>query len=134
MKSIALLALFAVVCLVGCPTPTPVNPGPDAADAVAPPQPIPSAPDASQSIVDAAPMPVAEAGGSACQLACANLRSFGCKEGDPTGKGDGECEKVCDHTSTGAFSIKPDCLAAAKSAAAVRACGTVRCLQSDAGK
>jgi hypothetical protein len=106
-----LSAYMATPMLTGCP-PTPVNPTPDA-DAIAPPP----APEAGPvTIVDAGPVT------DVCALACANLRTLGCPEGDPA-----TCGGVCSHAQQGAFDMKPSCLAGAKTVDAVRQCGSVSC-------
>jgi hypothetical protein len=49
---------------------------------------------------------------------CANLRALGCAEGNAT------CERTCDHVLDAAIvDLRPACVTAAKSKAAVRACG-----------
>jgi hypothetical protein len=60
-----------------------------------------------------------------CQTACANLDRLGCPEGkDPL------CASTCVKVqSQGLTDVHPECLAAAASPEAARACGTVTCSQ-----
>jgi hypothetical protein len=110
------------VAISGCPATPPTSPQNDAADVQAPDVVAPVQ-DAAQSIVDAANADIVNA--SPCSKACANLRALGCPEGAPDA---GEsCEVVCKHTENGPFNLKPACLEAAKTVAAVRACKTVTC-------
>jgi hypothetical protein len=118
----SLLLLVVAVLLVGCPPSPAPPPSPDASDAT-----VPDMPDVVTPPVDATPAPQdANVPQDTCSLACANLRAFGCREGaEDAGAG---CTAVCRHTvDGGAFSINAACLAAAKSAADVHACGTVKC-------
>lgn len=63
----------------------------------------------------------------ACGNACAQLAQLGCPEANPNPGGEG-CYAVCAKAeATKKFTLKPACLTAAKTIAAVRACGTVRC-------
>lgn len=75
--------------------------------------PSPAPPDAN--VGDAAP--------STCAAACANLLSLGCHEGVAA-----NCVSSCDYaTSSRLTDLHAGCLAAAKSRAEARACGTVAC-------
>ena len=60
--------------------------------------------------------------GDAIARACQNLATLGCAEGNAS------CVTTMQHAqSTGITDLKPACLAAAKSKADVRACGSVAC-------
>lgn len=102
MKTLALftIALLAAQCNTPAPAPAPTPvPVPDAGAAGAPP----------------APPPTAE------QAACDNLARVGCPEGE-----DPLCVAVLTRGET-LTKVPLACLAGAKSAAAVQACGFVRC-------
>jgi hypothetical protein len=63
-----------------------------------------------------------------CAKACANLATLGCPEARRVDGGQ-TCYAVCVHTEeTHKFDLKPTCLAAAKTVAEAKACGSVRCL------
>lgn len=63
----------------------------------------------------------------ACGNACAQLAQLGCPEANPNPGGE-SCYTICAKAETSRkFTLKPACLAAAKTVPAVRACGTVRC-------
>ena len=66
----------------------------------------------------AAPAPAADAGAPSESAVCANLARVGCPEGE-----DPLCPQVFAH----ALHAPVDCLLAASSAEAARACGFVRC-------
>jgi hypothetical protein len=67
-------------------------------------------------------------GCNTCDLACANLRSLGCKEGFTPDAGAASCEKVCWHSvETKLTDLKPDKLAYAKTKDEIHKIGTVRC-------
>lgn len=68
----------------------------------------------------------------ACGNACAQLAQLGCPEANPNPGGEG-CYTVCAKAEASRkFTLKPGCLSAAKTIAAVRACGTVRCAAASA--
>lgn len=71
------------------------------------------------------PHPVGDAAPDrgSCVLACATLRSLGCREGLAA-----NCVATCDHVESSRLTeLHPGCLAAATSKEAARACGSVRC-------
>lgn len=71
-------------------------------------------------MLDAGPVPALDPTG--CYAACVNLAVLGCSEGlTPT------CATTC-VAAQGITNLKTACLAAAKSASAARACGSVRCV------
>lgn len=73
--------------------------------------------------VDASPTFEASPHFTACGIACANLRLLGCSEGEQD-----NCEPVCIHAQeAGLTDLKPDCLSAARTKDAARACKTVKC-------
>lgn len=76
-------------------------------------------------VVTVYPEDSAEAAASPCGRACAQLRELGCPEGAASTTGV-SCYRVCVHASQ-LKSLRPSCVAGAKSVDAVRACGTVRC-------
>jgi len=64
---------------------------------------------------------------SACVRACAVLTALKCPEAEAPPGGD-PCSVVCQRTEDAKkISLKPLCVADAKTVEAVRACGTVRC-------
>ena len=64
---------------------------------------------------------------ASCVKACAKLAEFGCPEGKAPDAGD-SCYFVCANAeASGKFGLKPDCIAAAKTAVELQACKTVRC-------
>ena len=64
---------------------------------------------------------------SACARACAVLTALKCPEAEAPPGGD-PCSVVCQRTEDAKkISLKPLCVADAKTVEAVRACGTVRC-------
>lgn len=65
----------------------------------------------------------------ACASSCLNLLRVGCPEGRPR-PGEDSCYVVCKRAemTSGRIDFKPRCIAAAHDRAAVRACGTYRCL------
>lgn len=119
-----ILAVLSCACCPACtpsPSPAPVPPN-DGGDSGTGPPPAPAVDAAAPiAIDDASATTTADAG--ACANACANLASLGCPEGVAP-----DCVSVCDHTqATKLTDFKPDCLAAAKSQAAAKACGSVSC-------
>lgn len=118
------LALAAALALHACPP----NPQPPDSGADAAPKPSPS--DGGFPVfADADPGDdPAEAAAKypACVRACAALKTYGCPEAArlPGGK---TCYQVCADGETTGLSLKPSCVAAAKNAADVRMCATVRC-------
>lgn len=116
------LAIFFAYSTLGCPpTPSPVTPTNDASDAA-----LPILTDATGPL---APDDADAAGSkSACARACVKLASLGCPEAQ-TPEGGLSCSLVCSNAdANGHFDLKPACIAAAKDVAAVRKCGSVRCL------
>lgn len=62
-----------------------------------------------------------------CTRACDNLHALGCPEAAPVDAGL-TCYQVCARARANThIDLKPECLAAAPTRAAVRSCGTVRC-------
>ncbi len=125
--------LFAILS-VGCP-PLPVTPIPDASDAqvddsgdamLDAQDAADASSDASDSADAADSMLTDGARLSVYARACMNLRARGCAVGFKFDGGQ-SCEELLLHTAGGAFDMKPECLASAKDAAAVRACKTVKC-------
>lgn len=123
MRTRVLSLCLMALCLTApaCP-PAPVPPpdlvpeaGTDSAvDAIAP------------SIPDAAPNPAQDALSpppSACAQACANLNALGCPEGAKLP----DCVDTCLHADGKITNLAPACLATAKTKAAARKCGSVRC-------
>ncbi len=138
MKKLMMLVLFMLPCLAftACP-PTPVVPTPDADATADVTTVVVTVDDAALTDVnvavedgharkDASP-PVVDAGPpTLCQLACANVAKYPCIENSFDG-GSG-CLAVCTQTDTSkVFDMKPKCLADAKTLAALKACGTVKC-------
>jgi hypothetical protein len=127
-------AVFVVGALVGCP-PQPKPP----VDADAEPSmvvvaldaargdltlPVIVAPKDAEAVSDAR-MDAPRA--SACSRACAKLKAVGCPEAEQI-DGGLACVDLCDKAeASGKFTLKPECVAAAASVEAVRACGSVRC-------
>lgn len=64
-----------------------------------------------------------------CASACANLARLRCPEGKGRA-GEDSCYVVCKRavSTRGRIDLKPECVAAAKSVSAVRACETYRCV------
>lgn len=124
-----MLTVAACACVAlssACPPPAPVPPAPDASDAQAPVDASPPSQDASAGDDPGIVPPPAVDGSSVdfCPLACANLRLKGCPEGsEDAGAG---CTAVCEHVR-GVFDMHPECVSRAVTAAAVRACGSVKC-------
>lgn len=108
-KNLALLSAFLALptLLLACP-PSPATVV-DAGDGSAPP---PTA-----TVVDS----------TSCAPACANLTKLGCPEGNPPAGVGAACITTCQKAQAGGFDMKPACLAAATSVAAVQACGSVAC-------
>lgn len=62
-----------------------------------------------------------------CAQACANIQAKRCPEAT-TRPGEDSCYVVCSRAeATGKIDFKTQCVAAAKSQSAIRACGTYRC-------
>jgi hypothetical protein len=111
-----LLALCALT-ITGCPTPSPIPPDPDVWGDVYIPPPEPF-------VVDAGPAPAKDAAtpiGDIFDKACENLRTLRCKEGFSAPPQD-SCDVALRHGQKIA-NMKPDCVAAAGSVAAVKKCG-----------
>jgi hypothetical protein len=110
MIRFAFLAV-AVLAMQGCP-PSPTPPAPDASDAAPPP------------VADAAPAPIPSVDASTPSTqACVNIARLGCAEGAIS-----NCAATLDHVdATKITKIDIACLAAAKTKAAVRACGSIAC-------
>ena len=66
---------------------------------------------------------------SICESACRNLATHRCPEA-VTRPGEDSCVVVCQRAQAtrGRIDLKPRCIAAAKSRAAILACGTYRCM------
>jgi hypothetical protein len=118
-----LLALCALT-ITGCPTPSPIPPDPDVWGDVYIPPPEPFI------VVDAGTDPVKDATpakdaaspvGDIFDKACANLVTLRCKEGFSAPPQD-SCADALRHAQKIA-NMKPDCVAAAGSVAAVKKCG-----------
>lgn len=64
-----------------------------------------------------------------CASACASLKANGCSEGSAR-PGEDSCYVLCRRAEAtgGRIDLKPRCVAAARGKAAVRACGTYRCI------
>jgi hypothetical protein len=112
-KPVPYITLFL---LLGCPTPAPVPPTPDASDASSPP----AVDAATPPLGDSSPVP-----GSSCGIACSNLSDLGCTEGKQTG-----CQITMQHAqddrlikSEAGPPLTCSCLAAAKDKVSARACG-----------
>lgn len=120
MRHLRLLALgYIVACagviVIGCPKPIPVPPPNTDTDAA-----LDSDPDSDFDAIKQ----------DDCARACANMRlpSIQCPEADPPKAGEESCEAVCRHASkSGLTDLKPKCVASARTANEVRACGTVKC-------
>ena len=72
-----------------------------------------------------APHPVGDAApaGGSCVLACASLRSLGCREGVAV-----NCVATCEHVESSRLTeLHVGCLSVASSKEAARACGSVAC-------
>lgn len=129
---LALSCLLAYAC-VGCPPrpqPVPVAPdgSQDASVDVGAPNSTDAALDASMGVLDAGE-DLDAARYPACAKACINLGALGCPEARAVDGGQ-SCYAVCAHAEeTHKFDLKPACLAAAKSIAEAKACGSVRCLK-----
>lgn len=109
------LLLALALALAGCPAPEPAHP--ELAEGGRPPADSPDAEDP----------PEGSAAIPACSRACAALERLGCPEAERP-DGGRTCYAVCaDAERGGKFSLKPSCVAASKSVAELRACGTVRC-------
>lgn len=107
-----------LLCISACPKVVAEQPSPasaaSSADAGAAP---------SDRSLDARALDAGLAKPDLCELACPRLKLLGCPEG-----GERECVAVCRHAETSRVTdLRPDCIAAAGSKAAVRACGTVAC-------
>lgn len=77
----------------------------------------PPAPD-----VGPAPLHVSDSGPTGCHTACVNLAALGCPEGGAS------CDLTCVHVvASGLTDLRVDCLTAAKTKEAARACGSVSC-------
>lgn len=95
------------------PAPLPTDAGPEAA-----------APEAGPVDEDASPRE------SVCARACARLKELGCKEGLAA-----SCVATCERAQAEHLTdLHPDCLAAASTKEAARACKSVRCPDTEGGK
>lgn len=114
MKTFSIGCLIFAAC-AGCPPrPDPIGPVPDAEITY------------TEAGLDAKPSPIDASTLTACDLMCRTLRELGCPEGSPDGA---VCEVVCTHAQGSRLTdLHPSCVAAARSKAEVRACGSVRCL------
>lgn len=107
---------FLVSCGPSCPPSTPSTPDVVEADAGA---------DVEE--VDAGPDGLIVVATATCGTACANLRARGCQEAT-TRPSEDSCEVVCQRaTDTRRIDLHLACLARARNALEVRACGTFRC-------
>lgn len=61
-----------------------------------------------------------------CVKVCTNLARLHCPEA-VTPDGGKPCVEVCQHSEAIGLTLKPSCVAAAKTLDELRACGTVRC-------
>jgi len=121
----------AAAAMVACPRPMPPPGPPDTADAAGGQSGVEDA-----SWADVVPRDAGNIDASACPLckaACDALARVGCPEANQVDGGD-DCYTVLEHAqSSRKFDLKPACVAAAKDAAGVRACKTVRCFKVDGG-
>jgi hypothetical protein len=93
------------------PPPTPTPPPVPTATADAAPKPVPPTP------------PAPKPAGDVYDQACATELLFGCPEGVPA-----DCAAVIRHVAAGKITTVPAaCIAAAKSAVEIRACGFAKC-------
>ena len=122
------LAVTACCATPRCPESIVIVTTPDSGFAPTP-NPDPASADAS---ADASTEPLDDSdstSASICAAACRNLATYRCPEA-VTRPGEDSCVIVCQRAETtrGRIDLKPRCIAAAKSRAAILACGTYRCM------
>ena len=119
MKTILTLGMLVLSSCPPAPNPpAPQDGGSAVVDAGGADASLPAS-DAAPAPADAAPAPL-----TACGKACVNLAALGCSEGSAA-----NCASTCDKAQSARLTdMHPDCLAAAKDKAAIRACGpAVKC-------
>lgn len=111
------LAFFGLAELTACPPPA----DPPHAEATDGYPPGPSDPaDAEDPPIETATFPI-------CAKACAALKRLGCPEAERP-DGGSTCYALCAKAeASGKFGLRPSCVAASKTQADTRACGTIRC-------